>query len=222
MLAPEAEESKAGDLDGDGKPRWNVPLSIGNVDLQSVDALLASLYSTGRLPANLPQFALGMSNGGSMVVALGAVAASSQAAVFPRLRFKAVVSYCAQGRADAVSLTTTPTAWYLCGNDDNIEVSNSNAQANSTALGARGVPTQAMLHPATPLFDDRFMRVAGINSAQSRAMSAEFRTAGWVDSTGFFNKPSSDIAALAAAAPAVFPMLAVSYTHLTLPTIYSV
>ena len=28
VLAPEAEESKGGDLDGDGKMRWNVPLSM--------------------------------------------------------------------------------------------------------------------------------------------------------------------------------------------------
>ena len=40
VLAPEAEESVAGDLDGDGKQRWNVPLSPGKVDLQSLNALL--------------------------------------------------------------------------------------------------------------------------------------------------------------------------------------
>ena len=207
VLAPEAEESVAGDLDGDGKQRWNVPLSLSNVDLQSLNALLDGLYLAGRLPAGLPQYVLGMSNGGSMAVALAAVGDTNGAAAFPRLRFKAAVSYCAQARADAVAVTRTPTAWYLCGNDDNAEVSNTNAQANSASLAGRGVPTAALLHAATPLYDERFLRVLGVSLAQSGALSAELRAAGMLDAAGFFNLASADVAARATASLASFPVL---------------
>ena len=209
VLAPEAEESQAGDLDGDGKLRWNVALDPANIDLKAIDSLLASIYTSGRLRAGLPQYVLGMSNGGSMAVALGAVAGTASGpSLFPRLQFKAAISYCAQARNDAVNNTRTPTAWLLCGNDDNAEVSNVNAQANSTALAGRGVPTQVMLHAATPLYDERFVRVAGVSTAQSRTLAAEFRGAGMVDASGLFNMASGDIATRVVAAPAGFPTLA--------------
>lgn len=211
MASPEAEESQAGDLDGDGKQRWNAVLDLANVDLRALDSVLATLYTSGRLPAGLPQYVLGMSNGGSMAVAvavaLAAVSGTSGAAQFPRLNFKAAVSYCAQARIDAITTTRTPTAWYLCGNDDNAEVSNTNALANSATLAARGVPTVALLHAATPLFDERFTRVLGVSAAQSRAAVAELRAAGFVDAAGFITTPSGDIASRVQAAPASFPTL---------------
>ena len=87
----------------------------------------------------------------SALTVTGGVGLASVAAQYPQLRFKAVVSYCAQARADAVAATRTPTAWFLCGNAVNADVSKAGAQANSAALAARGVPTSALLHPATPL-----------------------------------------------------------------------
>ena len=205
VMAPEAEESQAGDLDGNGKERWFPQLSSTNVDLRALDSLLASLYSSGRLAPGTPLYALGMSNGGAMAVALGAVGASPVASSFPTLRFNAVMSYCAQGRADATVVTQTPTAWHLCANDDNPEVSNTDALATSTALGARGVPTVALLHRASPHYDERFTRVAGVSLAQSRALSAEFRTAGLLDANSFFIVPTGDISTRIAASPAAYP-----------------
>ena len=207
VLAPEAEEAVAGDLNGDGKPRWDVALNGSNTDLQALDSLLASLAAGGRLPASPPRCVIGMSNGGAMATALGAVAGSGVAAQYPQLRFKAVVSYCAQARADAVAATRTPTAWFLCGNDDNADVSNAGAQANSAALAARGVPTLALLHPATPLHEQRFMRVAGVAAAQSRGPAADFQAAGLVDAAMLFNTPTADIAAQATAMPTRLPTL---------------
>jgi dienelactone hydrolase len=208
VLSPEAEEAVAGDLNGDGKPRWDVVLSNTNTDLRSLDAMLAQMVASGKLPANLPQYVIGMSNGGSMAVALGAVAGTASAGLFPRLRFKAVISYCAQARADAISLTQTPTAWHLCGSDDNADVSNTNAQANSASLAARGVPTFVALHPATPLIDERFVRVSGVSLAQSKALAAELRAAGLLDASSMFKVSTSDIVAQASASPARFPTLA--------------
>lgn len=142
-----------------------------------------------------------------MAVALGAVGNSSVAANFPRLRFKAAISYCAQARADATNATLTPTAWYLCANDDNSDVSNTGAQANSATLAARGVATSVALQPATPLYDERFARVAGVTVAQSRAVSQELRAAGFLDGSNFFRTATSDIVAAFTANPAPFPTL---------------
>lgn len=207
VLAPEAEESQAGDLDGDGKQRWDVRLSPSNIDLAALDQLIGSFYSSGQLPSGTPLYVLGMSNGGAMAVTLGAVGSSGVASTFPRLRFRAAISYCAQARPDAVAVTTTPTAWYLCGNDDNAEVSNANALANSATLSSRGIATVAALHPATPLFDERFARVSGVSVAQSRAIAQEMRTAGFLDSNGFFTTPGSGISAAVSANPTRFPTL---------------
>ncbi len=207
VLAPEAEEVAAGDLDGNGKIQWDISLIPGNVDLRSLDSLLGSLVSTGAIPGGLPYYIAGMSNGGSMAISLGAVAAGAGAASWPNLRFKAVISYCAQGSQAAANLTTTPSAYYLCANDDNENVSNAQALANSQVLVTRGIPTTGILHPATPLYDQRFMRVFGVSAAQSLAISNELRAGGFVDAGGFISTASASISTAVAAAPTRFPTI---------------
>lgn len=206
VLAPEAEEVAAGDLDGNGKIQWNIALTTSNTDFRALDTLLGSLVSNNVIPAGLPYYVAGMSNGGSMAVSLGAVAAASGAS-FPNLRFKAVISYCAQAGTGAPNISTTPTAFFLCGNDDNVDVSNSTAQSNSQTLITRGIPSVAALHPATPLYDQRFIRVAGVTVTQSRAIATELRNAGYLNANGFFNTPTPTISNTVIATPASFPTI---------------
>ncbi len=206
VLAPEAEEVAAGDLDANGKIQWDIALNPSNIDFRSLDALLASLVSTNTIPAGLPYYIAGMSNGGAMAISLGAIAATNSASSFPNLRFKAVISYCAQA-SQAAAITTTPSAFYLCGNDDNVDVSNTQALANSQTLVTRGVPTAGLLHPATPLYNQRFIRVSGVSAAQSLAIANELRAGGFVDSSGFFSTASSAISTAVSASPASFPTI---------------
>lgn len=206
VLAPEAEEVAAGDLDGNGKIQWNIALNTSNTDFRALDALLGSLVSTNVIPAGLPYYVVGMSNGGSMAISLGAVSAAS-GATFPNLRFKAVIDYCAQGSINAANISTTPSAFFLCGNDDNDEVNNAQAQANSQTLIGRGIPSVAALHPATPLYDQRFIRVSGITANQSRAIANELRNAGFVNANGFFNTPTPTISNAVSTAPASYPTI---------------
>ncbi len=208
VLGSEAEEAVAGDLDGDGRLRWDAALSRANIDFGNLNALVASLRATGAIGPTTPLFALGMSNGGNTAVSLGAVGSSALAAVYPTLRFAAVVSHCAQGRAAAVAVTTTPTAWFMCARDDNDMVSNPPAQADSAALAARGVPTQYRENPPSPLYDQRFLRVPGLDLATSQAVAAELRAAGFVGPDGFFATPSAAIQAAVAADPSLAPALA--------------
>lgn len=207
VLGTEAEEAVAGDLNGDGKKRWDAGLVTTNVDFANLDALIASLRGAGTIGPTTPLYVLGMSNGGSMSLSLGAIAASPVATTFPNLRFAAAISFCADGRATAAAITTTPTAWLMCGNDDNPEVDNAAAAANSAGLATRGVPTDFGLHPAAPLYDGRFARAAGVSLAASQALLAELRAAGFVAADGFATLPTDDIVAAVTANPALLPTL---------------
>ena len=206
VMGPEAEESRAGDLDGNGKARWFPQLTNDNVDLRALDTLLEGFFASGRLSRGLPLYAVGMSNGGAMAVSLGAVGNSAVASGFPNLRFKAVVSYCSEARNESATATSTPTAFYLCAQDDNPEVSNGNAQAQSDAIVKRGIASVALLHPPTPLYDERFGRVVGVTFDRSRSLSAEFRKAEFVNSAGFIALPSQTIQARIASMPGSFPV----------------
>ena len=208
VLGTEAEEAVAGDLDADGKLRWDAALTATNIDFANLNALVATLRASGTIAPTTPLFAVGMSNGGNTAVSLGAVGSSSIAAAYPALRFAAVVSHCAQGRAAAVAVTTTPTAWFMCARDDNDMVSNAAAQADSAALAARGVPTQYRENPPSPLYDQRFLRVSGLDQTTSQAVAAELRTAGFVGPDGFFVTPTGTIQIAVAADPSLAPALA--------------
>jgi len=207
VLATDAEEAVAGDLDGDGKERWDAALGAGNVDFANLNALLAQLRASGEIGPATPLYALGMSNGGATAISLGAIASAPIAPLFPELRFAAAVSFCADGRAAAVGLTQTPTAWLMCANDDNAEVDNAAAAANSAALAARGVPTTFAAHPASPLHDERFLRVPGVTLAASQSLASELRAAGFVGADGFFVTPTDDLVAAVIANPALLPSL---------------
>ncbi|MFM8411497.1 MAG: hypothetical protein ACKOCT_14620, partial [Alphaproteobacteria bacterium] len=207
VLGTEAEEAVGGDLNGDGKRRWDPSFSASNTDFGNLNALVTSLRSGGQIGPTTPLFVLGMSNGGAMALSLGAVGASSVAANFPALRFAAAISFCASGRASAAAVTMTPTAFLVCGNDDNDEVSNADAAANSAAIAGRGVPSVYAEHPASPLYDERFMRT-GLSLEISRALAHDFRAAGFVRDDGFFGTPSDDIIAAALANPSLLPTLA--------------
>jgi predicted esterase len=208
VVAFEAEEVAAGDLDGNGKIRWNSRGGADNVDFANVDALVADLEGRDLIGPSTPLFALGMSNGGAFAISLGAVAATEAGAAFPRLVFAAVASYCADGLAEAAAVTSTPTAWLMCGQDTNEEVANDEARAASEALAARGVPTLFDVHPPSPLYAERLARVEGVDVATSIAIVAELRAAGFLDDAGYVIEAPEEIARRVVADPRAFPTLA--------------
>jgi hypothetical protein len=208
VISTEAEEVVAGDLNGDGKIRWRSGYADTNVDLANLEWLLADLGRRGKIPEGTPRFALGMSAGGSFSHLLGTVSATSAAPAFPHLQFNAVISYCADATGPRSSvLSTTPSAWYLCGADDNGEVSNVEARANERQLRGRSIPTDLFEHTPSPLYPERFTRIPGISAATSRAMVAELEAAGHLDGDGFIVTDGDEIAAEVAAEPATFPTI---------------
>jgi hypothetical protein len=210
VVSTEAEEVAAGDLNGDGKLRWDTRPVAGNVDLANVDTMFQSFQDRGLIRAGTPKFALGMSAGGSFSHFLGAISATGVAPRFPQLRFAAVAGYCADATAVARrtgNASTTPSAWYMCGAEDNPEVSNTEARANEAALRSRGVPTDYAEHPPSPLYDERFTRIDGVSATTSAAMAGELRAAGFVDPTGFIGLDGDAVAARVVADPTSFPTI---------------
>ncbi len=204
VISAECEETAAGDLNNDGKIRWSTALAASNTDLRNMQAMFASFEQRGLIPPNTPKFALGMSNGGAFSIFLGTVGGSTVASSFPQLRFKAVVSYCADASATRATTSTTPSAWYMCANEDNAEVSNVEARANEQALRNRGVATEYVEHPATPLYDARFTRV-GVSVQTSTSLAAELRAGGFVDAQGFLKEDGDLIAQRIQSNPSSFP-----------------
>ncbi len=205
VVSADAEEAVAGDLNNDGAIHWDTSVSANNIDFGNWNALLAAFQAQGAFTANTPKYAVGMSNGGSFSIALGALSAFGSAASFPQLRFAAVASYCSQGATPFAQNTTTPTAWFMCANDDNSEVSNTTAQSNYNIAKGRGIAAIFDLHPASPLYDQRFARVSGVSSSASAAIAGQFRTAGMVNADGYFSITSSQLSAQIAATPGAFP-----------------
>lgn len=208
VLGTESEEAASGDPGPDGKSRWNTRFDTSNVDLKNLQILFDDLETRGLVPFDTPKFALGMSAGGAQSHFLGAIGGSAIASSFPQLRFKAVVSYCADATGSgSATISTTPSAWFMCGAEDNPEVSNEQAQENSQTLASRSVPTDFIEHPPSPLYDERFTRIEGIWAGTSMAMAAELRAAGFVDDDGFINTDGDVISQFVIDNPASFPTI---------------
>jgi hypothetical protein len=60
-------------------------------------------------------------------------------------------------------------------------------------LAARGVPTDLYVHPPTPLYDERFTRIAGIDEALSREIAELLRAQGAVDARGEWQVSGSQV-----------------------------
>ncbi|MBM4354423.1 MAG: hypothetical protein FJ109_11615 [Deltaproteobacteria bacterium] len=215
VLGTECEEAASGNAGPDGKIRWNKKFVVNNVDLKNLQILFADLEMRGLIPAGTPKFALGMSAGGSQSHFLGAIGASTIASSFPQLRFNAVVGYCSDATStNPGTLSTTPSAWFMCGSENNPEVSNDEAFENYQTLSGRGIPADYIEHPPSPLYDERFTRVAGISAETSAAMAAELRAADFVDDDSFINTDGNVIGQFIIDNPGSFPTIVAQTEYL--------
>ncbi len=163
-----ALESEAEEDFGTGG--WSSSLAGSNVDLQNVEDLIFELSDGGTLPAGMPVFAWGKSSGGIFAHTVGASGLVN-----------GVVAFCAAGTDDAMDVTQAPTAWYLAELDQTIPTAVADAMDDQVDLTNRGVATDLYVHPQTPLYDQRFERVAGIDSTTSASIAQQIRDEGYVD-----------------------------------------
>ncbi len=150
---------------------WNDdPTDPNNADLVAVSQLVAAVRTDWSIPATTPVIAMGMSSGGQFAHAVGLA-----------LPAQAVVAFCAPGRSTTLAATTAPTAWFLADKDSVWPTGAADTTTSSAAMTARGVATSVNVHPATPLYDQRFERVTGVSATQSKAIADELRADGFVD-----------------------------------------
>lgn len=208
VVSTEAEEIVAGDQTGEGKERWNTRPTADNVDLGNLEILFDDLEARGLIPTGTPKYALGMSAGGAFSHFLGTVGDLAIVDRFPQLRFDAVVSYCADATTTrSATRSTTPSAWFMCEAEDNPEVFNGQARDNEATMRERGIRTEYLENPPSPLYDGRFTRITGITADTSAAMADELRRGGFVDDAGFLNTDADAVTAAVFADPAGFPTI---------------
>lgn len=162
-----AVESEAEAVSGTGG--WNSALAA-NPDLDNVVTLVDALRADGTLPAGAPVFAWGMSSGGMFAHTVGA-----------GLPAAGVVAYCAPGTPEANGATRAPTAWHLAANDRTFPDGADDARLFAATLATLGILNEVLVHPPTPLYDERFLRVSGVDAERSRRIARALRAAGAVD-----------------------------------------
>ncbi|MCA9494265.1 MAG: hypothetical protein KC621_30270 [Myxococcales bacterium] len=167
-----------------GTGGWSSAAAATNDDLASVRALLAELEADGTAPGDLPRFAWGMSSGGMFAHLAGA-----------ELPTAGVAAWCAAGASSVLAQTTTPTAWYLAEHDSVMVSAVDDALRYRDALEARGIATDLWVHSATPLYDQRFERITGIDPVQSAQIARGLRDAGFVDDDDAFTTTGARITA---------------------------
>jgi hypothetical protein len=105
-----------------------------------------------------------------------------------------VTAFCGPGISAAIAITHARTAWYLAADDQTIPTSIADSTAFQKQLDARGVATELYVHPQTPLYDQRFERVGGIDAARSKTIAASLLAKGDVDANGAWLATGSTIA----------------------------
>jgi len=203
VVVTECEETtKGADLNNDGKIRWSpFPVdSVANVDYANIRAIRDTFVHRGWMSAATPQFAVGMSNGGSFSVTFGAA-----------MRWKGVVSYCAPGANIIANTTLTPTMWCMAKYDNNENVGpqgNADALAQHQIMLGRGICTRYFLHDRAPVFAERFERRGDISTAQALAVFQDLQANNCLDPESFLNISGDSIGQLVIASPLNWPGIA--------------
>jgi hypothetical protein len=104
-----------------------------------------------------------------------------------------VVTFCAAGTDEAMAVTQAPTAWYLATYDQTFPSAVADAMDDQVDLTNRGVTTDLYVHPPTPLYDQRFERVTGVDATTSATIAQQIRTEGYVDADDLFTVPGTQV-----------------------------
>jgi len=149
--------------------KWStVDPPAANPDIQHVKAVQAQLFAEGALPAGLPVFGIGMSNGGGFV-----------SRVADALGWQGAVVTDAACRASIGATTTVPIAWHLSENDRRI--SDQDAYACHEQLLRRGIPTELRVLPPQPVHPLRLRRGPGIGQAEAERIRRSLAATGLLD-----------------------------------------
>src|SRR5690606_1748738 len=153
---------------------WNLNPPPNNPDLVNVQAVITTFRKLGLISKSVPLLAQGTSRGGVF---------SSEVVYF--LNFRADAIYIAYGVNLIMPVTTVPTIFSLAANDDQPMVSqegNQNAYNQFIDLQNRGIRTSYKLNQPSPVYPERFWRLAGLSRDDSRAIYQALKDNGFLDS----------------------------------------
>lgn len=200
VVVTEAEEVTYNtDFSGDGNLRWAFTSdSVGNVDIANYRAIRDTFINRGWISPNTPHAAVGFSAGGTFAVLVSAV-----------LDWRAGISHCANGPAFVIQNTQTPTLLSMNQHDvggDDGPLALMIAYDNVQLLKSKGVCSEFNLLRPSPVYPERFKRLANINGAVSQNIYNELKNNGCLNADNFLTKPSWDILSLITANPAAWPV----------------
>jgi hypothetical protein len=155
---------------------WGTSNEIAaNPDLQNVQAAIALFTSRGLINASTPLYAHGFSKG-----------AGFSPRVARAFNFRATSMSCLAGTPDIINITTIPTIWSMAQNDGTIMAGGvQQSRVNHQNLKTRGIPTEWHLAVPSPVYPERFWRIAGLTAADSQAIHASLRQNGFIDGRNF-------------------------------------
>lgn len=188
VIVTEAEEATMHqDNNGDGKIRWALLPNdtLTNVDYANIRVITDTFYHRGLAAPSESRYSIGMSDGGFFSTALSSV-----------YHFKACVNYCAQGSDAAIERTTTPIQFCMARFDSNPQVGeagNAAAEANASALNARGICSRFLIKERCPLYPQRFARSGILSAGQSEAVFQELKSRGYLDQKNYFVGYADDL-----------------------------
>ncbi|MBL7799909.1 MAG: T9SS type A sorting domain-containing protein [Chitinophagales bacterium] len=200
FIVTEADEATTGiDANGDGKLRWSTyPLdSVTNVDMANIKIITDTFINRGYMNRNTKRFSIGMSNGGAY--------SASCSYLFG---FNAGISYCAQGLVPVFAASTVPFQFCMAKYDanDNVgPVGNANALSNANQLTSRNICSRYYLHDKSPVYPERFMRIAGVTLAKSQGVLNDLVSNGMVDANNNLILLPDTIVSRYLATPSLFP-----------------
>ena len=152
---------------------WSFLPPANNPDITNVQAVITNFLQRGIISSDDPIVAQGTSRGGVF---------SSMAAYF--LNFKADAIYIGFAVDAVMPVTTVPTIFCAAANDDQDlvgPVGNQRAHDQAVSLQNRGVMASFNQHPATPVYPERFWRLANFTETDSHNIYNALKTGGFLD-----------------------------------------
>jgi len=152
---------------------WSFLPPPNNPDINNVQAIITNFTQRGLISPSDALLAQGTSRGGVF---------SSMVVYF--LNFRADAIYIAYGVDAVMPLTTVPTIFCVAANDDQDLVGpegNQRAYTQAMSLQKRGIMASFNMHAASPVYPERFWRLANLTEADSHNIYNALKAGGFLD-----------------------------------------
>ncbi len=156
---------------------WSLGPPPNNPDIANVQAVITNFVNRGIITSSDPLFAQGTSRGGIF-----------SSLVVYYLNFRADAIYIAYGANLIMPQTTVPTIFCMAANDDQSMVGqpgNQNAYTQAVNLRDRGIIASYNLHQPSPVYPERFWRIANLSAEDSHAIYNALKNNGFLDGRDF-------------------------------------